>query len=320
MNNDISNTLSFYQRLGSVNPVAKFILIKDYKEKSSIKEFVDWNNPKEPDYILKNFWTYNKIDIFKNLDDVLTKFCFAVGNIKNEQKENVEVNCYRNFGKNKNKDMSCTIAIQVKCFGAGPEIEVELLQRIITEKDIMANGVNLEQYIYTNYENRLLALISPIKKLCEDTRVKNNLRLISKCPACLKYTFIGESKDVCEFCDPEAYRAKKDEEEKIAKTHGYIYFCTDDQYIKIGSSNKYPDKRILSLSTRYHKKFTLLGYIYTDDFVKKEHSIHRILSSQRIQGEWFDISIDRLKQVLSEHSFCAKFLDQESELLTIAID
>ena len=120
--------------------------------------------------------------------------------------------------------------------------------------------------------------------------------------------FIDKDDCVCRFCNPELYSERNEEQQK---RYGYIYFCTDDQYIKIGSSNKYPDKRIFSLSTRYHKKFTLLGYIYTEDFVKKEREIHRLLASQRIQGEWFDVSLDALKCALSKHSFTAKFLNQE---------
>ena len=231
-----------------------------------------------------------------------------------KRKDSVEVICYRNFERNKSNELKCTVGIQIKSLGGGPEIEVELLQRVITESDVITDGVNVEQYIYKNYEDRLLALISPIKK-CEDTHVKNNLGFIRKCRACLKYTFIGDPERSLRVLRSGSLSAKKEGEEKIAETHGYIYFCTDDQYIKIGSSNKYPDKRVLSLSTKYHKKFTLIGYIYTDNFVKKEHEIHRVLGHQRIQGEWFDISIDELKHALSERNFNAKFLDQEGDLL-----
>jgi len=303
MNDDISNTLTFYQRLGKVGPAAKFILLKDYEEKSSIKDFVEWNKPKEPDYIIKNLYRHSDENNFVNLSDVLTRFCYFMGAEKYKDKDNMKIECFKDVRQNQYKELSYRIGIQIKSWGGGPVIEIELLHRVVTEKDIIKDDVVVEQYIYTNYKERLSSLISHVKKLCEETQVKHNLNCIKVCPACSKYTFICESKAVCEFCDPEAYRAKKDADEKIVKTHGYIYFCTDEQYIKIGSSNKYPDKRILSLSTRYHKKFTLLGYIYTDNFVKKEHEIHNRLSSCRVAGEWFNIPISDLENMLSEHSY-----------------
>lgn len=211
------------------------------------------------------------------------------------------------------KGLECGMSIEkAGCFisfyvtpninGAISSVHIDILQKLPSV------GFEKDKFIYSDYEGQLRSLVKCLKELCSSHDIKNNLHYIMDCKACKKLMFIEKEDCVCRFCNPELYIEKPEEQKK---SFGYIYFCTDNQYIKIGSSSKYPDKRVLSLSTRYHKKFILLGYIYTDDFVKKEHQIHRFLGSNRKQGEWFDISIDALKRTLSEQSFNAKFLDQE---------
>lgn len=194
----------------------------------------------------------------------------------------------------------CYITFQVtpNFNGSLSSARIDILQKLIPVE--YAGFSAKDKFIYSDYEDRLRSMVECLKGLCCDNRIKHNLYHIKDCKTCKKLMFIDKEDCVCRFCNPELYRDKPKEQEK---NYGYIYFCTDDQYIKIGSSSKYPDKRILSLSTRYHKKFTLIGYIYTDNFVKKEHEIHRFLAPQRIAGEWFNIPLSNLEKMLFEHGY-----------------
>ena len=66
--------------------------------------------------------------------------------------------------------------------------------------------------------------------------------------------------------------------------------------IKIGYS-KTPQKRVNELQTGHHEKLYLHYYAEIDDNKAEiiEHLIHRSNNHRRINGEWFDLSIEDSK-------------------------
>jgi hypothetical protein len=73
---------------------------------------------------------------------------------------------------------------------------------------------------------------------------------------------------------------------------GYVYFIkyhyTD--VIKIGRS-KDIISRLNSIKTNNTDKMYLIGYIYTNEYIELEKELHIKFKEKRKTGEWFDISI-----------------------------
>lgn len=168
---------------------------------------------------------------------------------------------------------------------------------------VLQNEVGLTNYqprkLLCDYHLDLKTFVECLKEFCSQNDIPNNLINMKICKSCERMMFIDKPDYVCRFCNPFLYVERKEEE---VKRIGYVYFCTDDEYIKIGSSNKYPDKRILSLSTNYHKKFKLLGYVFCEDFRKEEKRIHSIFYKDRLAGEWFDLQLDNIRNVLKDNN------------------
>ena len=68
---------------------------------------------------------------------------------------------------------------------------------------------------------------------------------------------------------------------------GFVYFITDGEFIKIGTTRVDVKKRLKQLNTGSSKQLYLLGYIYGDK--KEEKRIHKLFEKDKIRdnGEWF---------------------------------
>jgi len=170
-------------------------------------------------------------------------------------------------------------------------IEIEILQELLFPEFAKDKG----KFIFTDHQKILRDFVSCIGYLCNQKAIKNNLWFFKECRHCSNMSFIKGEDIICRFCNPELYKIKQEAKES---KYGYVYFCSDGEYIKIGASNKYPEKRIRCLATTYHKNFELLGYIYVPDFLKKEKELHKCFSKYRVKGEWFNISASGLEKEL----------------------
>jgi len=162
-----------------------------------------------------------------------------------------------------------------------------------------------DPFVFYKYETKLKVFIDCIENLCSQNGVSHNLQSIKKCIGCGQLLFVDHERILCEYCNRFFIKKEIDE---IKKPLGFIYFCSDNEYIKIGSSKDFPTRRITQLSTKYHKSFILKGYLYLEDYIKVEHQLHRLFSEHRVAGEWFNITIDELKSELPKHGYEAKFL------------
>ena len=66
----------------------------------------------------------------------------------------------------------------------------------------------------------------------------------------------------------------------------YIYFITDGDNVKIGSTHDLK-RRLSSLQTGNSKKLTILDYIEAPRKTEKE--IHMYYKKYHVRGEWFNI-------------------------------
>lgn len=71
------------------------------------------------------------------------------------------------------------------------------------------------------------------------------------------------------------------------KSISFVYFITDGEFIKIGTTRVDVKKRLKQLNTGSSKQLYLLGYIYGDK--KEEKRIHKLFEKDKIRdnGEWF---------------------------------
>lgn len=69
---------------------------------------------------------------------------------------------------------------------------------------------------------------------------------------------------------------------------GYVYFITDGEYVKIGSTADLKS-RLNSLQTANARPLTLLKYVECKDRFETERQFHDVFSRFRVNGEWFNI-------------------------------
>jgi len=84
---------------------------------------------------------------------------------------------------------------------------------------------------------------------------------------------------------------------------GYVYFVKSkrDESIKIGYSVNLT-KRLSGLKTGFSDGLYLIGYIYCNDFQKKEKEIHSGLMDKRVVGEWFGIDLSEAASLISKNN------------------
>lgn len=66
--------------------------------------------------------------------------------------------------------------------------------------------------------------------------------------------------------------------------HGFVYFVSDGEAVKIGFSEK-PARRLAGIQSHHPKPLTLLGTVSASVF--DEQDLHQKFSDIRIRGEWF---------------------------------
>ncbi len=116
--------------------------------------------------------------------------------------------------------------------------------------------------------------------------------IFEKCPLCNIYKFI-DNDELCDLCD------KKIKENTVENEYlyGYVYVVSDGSSLhKIGYSRNFPDKRVTNLATSYHKEFKILGFFRSTGAHSHEKKLHKMFSSFRRKGEWFEISYEEIKK------------------------
>ena len=73
---------------------------------------------------------------------------------------------------------------------------------------------------------------------------------------------------------------------------GYVYLLTDGEYFKIGVTRGNIEKRIKKLQTGNPNGIGIISYHLTEYPFKLESSLHARHSYQRVNNEWFDLTLD----------------------------
>ena len=88
-------------------------------------------------------------------------------------------------------------------------------------------------------------------------------------------------------------------EKNYFKSMGYVYLIqeeTDENKYKIGMTNRTLEKRMNSLQTGNPNKLTLISYYESKNPKAIETTLHRLFSSKKVLGEWFDLTEDDIKK------------------------
>jgi hypothetical protein len=83
---------------------------------------------------------------------------------------------------------------------------------------------------------------------------------------------------------------------------GYVYFIRhgDDDVFKIGITSGNVEDRLRQLQTGTPEKLTLYTYIKHPDPAIKERELHEKLKDRRINGEWFGLSPQEIRDILED--------------------
>ena len=100
------------------------------------------------------------------------------------------------------------------------------------------------------------------------------------CDRCKLPMFLLKS-GLCHTCAADNHKRKVD--------RGYVYLIEDGDFIKIGKSKNFPDKRCKDLATKHHSEFKLIAYFISDECSKDEKRLHDKFHKFRERGEWFKI-------------------------------
>ena len=129
------------------------------------------------------------------------------------------------------------------------------------------------------------------KRLDFDTAIK--LCKALKCELDELYTLVSEE---------EHQQIQKDEQsrnEKLKK--GYVYFIRNPhtELIKIGKTRDV-EVRLNQLSYEFKQRLELIGAIPYEDSAKAERKLHVMFGDCRKTGEWFDIKIEDVAEILEK--------------------
>ena len=81
---------------------------------------------------------------------------------------------------------------------------------------------------------------------------------------------------------------------------GYVYLLTDGEFFKIGVTRGSIDKRIKKLQTGNPDDISLVNSYQTEYPFKMEKALHATHNHQRINNEWFDLSLSDITNFESE--------------------
>lgn len=80
-----------------------------------------------------------------------------------------------------------------------------------------------------------------------------------------------------------------------------IYIIQCNEYVKIGVSNGVTDRRIRELQSGNPYKIILLNtFVPIIDAYKYEQQLHKRYKEYRVRGEWFELPIPLLNELLTE--------------------
>ena len=69
---------------------------------------------------------------------------------------------------------------------------------------------------------------------------------------------------------------------------GYVYFITDGQYVKIGTTNDL-DRRLKFLQTGNPRELSILYSVFCSNPFQTETMYHKLFKNKHIFNEWYDI-------------------------------
>lgn len=78
-----------------------------------------------------------------------------------------------------------------------------------------------------------------------------------------------------------------------------IYLITCDGYTKIGHTDGSPNERLRQLQTGSPHTHLLLGIAPGD--IAHERALHAEFADCHIRGEWFELTIDQARHILTRH-------------------
>lgn len=82
---------------------------------------------------------------------------------------------------------------------------------------------------------------------------------------------------------------------------GYVYFLHDGIYCKIGATRNKPSTRASQLRVG-NKNIKLIGFIKSEKYKTLEKQLHKRYFSKNISGEWFNLTINIIKNILKEYN------------------
>ena len=81
---------------------------------------------------------------------------------------------------------------------------------------------------------------------------------------------------------------------------GYVYLLTDGEFFKIGVTRGSIEKRIKKLQTGNPDNIVIVNYHLTEYPFKLESVLHARHAYQRINNEWFNLSLNDVKNFKQE--------------------
>lgn len=81
---------------------------------------------------------------------------------------------------------------------------------------------------------------------------------------------------------------------------GYVYLLTDGEFFKIGVTRSSIEKRIKKLQTGNADTISIKQYYQTDIPFKLEKALHTMHANQRVNNEWFSLSLDDVTNFTDE--------------------
>ena len=81
---------------------------------------------------------------------------------------------------------------------------------------------------------------------------------------------------------------------------GYVYLLTDGEYFKIGVTRGSIENRIKKLQTGNPDDIVLVKYYQTEYPFKMEKSLHAKHRCQRVNNEWFNLTLEDTSNFESE--------------------
>lgn len=97
------------------------------------------------------------------------------------------------------------------------------------------------------------------------------------------------------------------------KTGGFLYFIkAKDNLFKVGITRKSPRRRMLAIQTACPYELELHAALYYENCHKKECEFHSLLAQYKTYGEWFEMDISILDELIIREFVNSHVLDANS--------